>query len=71
MQSLVCVGLHNPWMVSTLEIKWADGTIQKVDHLERPQLFLEKGKPIALLCASDIKDENGILHSFNVQIPIK
>lgn len=58
-------------LVSTLEIKWADGTIQKVDHLERPQLFLEKGKPIALLCASDIKDENGILHSFNVQIPIK
>ncbi|MCL7762569.1 glycoside hydrolase family protein [Polaribacter sp. Z014] len=58
-------------LVSTLQIKWEDGTVQKVDHLERPQIYIENGKPIALVCASDIKDENGVLHSFNVQIPIK
>jgi hypothetical protein len=58
-------------LVSKLEISWKDGTKQKVEHLERPQLYIENGKPIALTCASDIKDENGILQSFNVQIPIK
>lgn len=60
----------NP-LISTLEIKWADGRVQKVKHLERPQLYLENGKPVALLCASDTKDENNVLHSFNVQIPVK
>ncbi len=58
-------------LVSKLEINWEDGTTQKVDHLERPQLYIENGKPIALLCASDVKDEKGVLHAFNVQIPIK
>lgn len=59
----------NP-LVSKLQIKWEDGTIQKVDHLERPQVFIENGKPKVLVCASDTKDANGVLHSFNVQIPI-
>lgn len=58
-------------LVSTLQILWADGRTQKVKHLERPQLYLENGKPIALLCASDSLDANGILQSFNVQIPVK
>ncbi|MDV7185893.1 glycoside hydrolase family protein [Lutibacter sp. TH_r2] len=57
-------------LVSTLQIKWEDGTVQKVDHLERPQLYLENGKPKVLVCASDIKNEQGVLQSFNVQIPI-
>lgn len=57
-------------LVSKLQIKWEDGTVQKVDHLERPQVFIENGKPKVLVCASDTKDENGVLHSFNVQIPI-
>ncbi|WP_139956288.1 glycoside hydrolase family protein [Flavicella sediminum] len=58
-------------LVSTLEINWEDGNTQKVAHLERPQLYIENGKPVALLCASDIKDAHGVLQSFNVQIPIK
>ncbi|MEO0732321.1 MAG: glycoside hydrolase family protein [Bacteroidota bacterium] len=57
-------------LLSRLEINWSDGTKQEVDHLERPQLYLENGKPVALLCASDIVDENGVLQSFNVQIPV-
>ncbi len=57
-------------LLSKLEIKWADGELQKVQHLERPQVYLENGIPIALLCASDTRDEDNVLHSFNVQIPI-
>ncbi len=57
-------------LVSTLKINWANGHKQNVLHLERPQLFIENGKPVALLCAADIKDTENVLLSFNVQIPI-
>lgn len=60
----------NP-LVSTLQIEWENGVTQKVKHLERPQLFLENGKPIALLCSAATLDDNGVLQSFNVQIPVK
>ncbi len=54
--------------VTTPEIKWADGRVQKLNALERPQLFRENGKPVALFCAAaDTKDRDG---SFNVQIPL-
>ncbi len=57
---------ENP-LVSRLEINWENDTIQKVLALERPQLFIENGKPAVLLCAvNEIND-----HSFNVQIPLK
>ncbi len=56
--------------VSELEITWEDGRYQKLDHLERPQLFIEDGEPKLLLCAADSLDENLTRHSFNVQIPI-
>ncbi len=59
----------NP-LVSALEIKWANGNNQEVHHLERPQLYIENGKPIVLLCASDIVDAENVIQSFNVQIPI-
>ena len=55
--------------VSNLEITWEDGKYQKLAHLERPQLYIEDGKPIALLCAADTL-EGFKRHSFNVQIPI-
>ncbi len=59
----------NP-LLAEMEINWADGNKQKVLHLERPQLYLEGGIPKALVCASDIMDEDSVLQSFNVQIPI-
>jgi len=62
--------LSNNPLVSTLEINWTNGYKQQVDHLERPQLYIENGKPIALLCAGDIKEDDNIIQSFNVQIPI-
>lgn len=59
----------NP-LVSKLEIKWDTGKTQKVKHLERPQIYMENGKPAALYCAADTLDAKGVLHSWNVQIPI-
>ena len=56
----------NP-LVSALEIKWKDGTLQKLEALERPQLYFENGKPVALLCAVNVTLD----HSFNVQIPLE
>lgn len=57
-------------MVSDRTLTWEDGTSVQYDHLERPQIFIEDGKPIALLAAADIIDENNVRQSFNVQIPI-
>jgi predicted GH43/DUF377 family glycosyl hydrolase len=54
-------------LVSDLTIKWEDGTIKKLEALERPQLFFENGKMVALLCA--VNETLG--HSYNVQIPLK
>lgn len=54
-------------LVSTLNIKWEDGTVQKLEALERPQLYFENGVPVALLCA--VNENLG--HSYNVQIPLK
>ncbi|MEL7161602.1 MAG: glycoside hydrolase family protein [Bacteroidota bacterium] len=58
-------------LVSKLEINWSNGETMEVDHLERPQLYLEGGQPVALLCAADVLDEEGVLQSFNVQIPVE
>ena len=54
-------------LVSTLNILWENGSTQKLEALERPQLFFENGNMIALLCA--VNEMQG--HSYNVQIPLK
>ena len=54
-------------LVSTLKVNWQESGIEKVAHLERPQLWLENGVPSVLFCAVDITRE----HSFNVHIPLK
>lgn len=54
-------------LVSTLTIAWKDGRTQKLEALERPQLFFENGKPRVLLCAVN----ETLDHSYNVQIPLK
>ena len=60
---------ENP-LVSALEIAWENGKVQKLAHLERPQLYLKNDEPVALLCAADTIDANGVIQSFNVQIPL-
>jgi predicted GH43/DUF377 family glycosyl hydrolase len=54
-------------LVSTLKIHWENGLNQNLHALERPQLFFENGKLVALLCAVNETLE----HSYNVQIPLK
>jgi hypothetical protein len=54
-------------LVSRLELRWEDGRLQKLHLLERPQLLIENGVPIALYCAAD--EGNGAL-TYCVQIPL-
>jgi len=54
-------------LVATRQVCWADKSIQEFMHLERPQLWLENGKPAVLFCAADLTRE----HSFNIHIPLK
>lgn len=56
--------------ISDRSITWEDGATEQLDHLERPQVVVEEGKPIALICAADRIDENNVRHSINVQIPL-
>jgi hypothetical protein len=56
-------------LVATTEIRWADGRVQKLNSLERPQLLFEGGKPIVLLFAAD--EDKTRPHSYNVRIPLQ
>jgi hypothetical protein len=56
-------------LISTLQIQWSDSLQQGLEAVERPQLYLENGKPKALCVA--VKEGGGVNHSFNVQIPLK
>ncbi|QEG02634.1 Glycosyl hydrolases family 43 [Stieleria maiorica] len=56
--------------LSDRSITWEDGTTERFDHLERPQVLIEDGVPVALMCAADRIDENNVRHSFNLQIPL-
>ena len=57
--------------ISERVVTWEDGRTQKFTHLERPQVLIENGEVVALMCAADTLDENRVRHSFNVQIPLK
>ncbi|GJM63095.1 glycoside hydrolase family protein [Persicobacter diffluens] len=50
---------------------WENGRTQQFTHLERPQVYIENGEPVALMCAADTLDEAGVRQCFNVQIPLK
>ena len=57
--------------ISERKIQWANGREQQFLHLERPQVFIENGEPIALLCAADTLNAEGSRDAFNIQIPLK
>lgn len=57
------------FVASPSTVTWADGHVEKLTALERPQLVLENGEPIALLCAAANNPGRG--GSFNIQIPLK
>lgn len=58
------------FVISDKTITWADGRKQKFRHLERPQLYIDNGKPVTLICAADTLDAKGVRQTFSVQIPI-
>jgi hypothetical protein len=55
-------------LVSTLSLTWADGRVEPLSKLERPQLLLLNGEPSVLLCAA--APAGKLEESFNVQIPL-
>lgn len=55
-------------VVCTREIRLSDGTVQRFHRLERPQLYLEDGKPRVLFCA--VKPDRDAVESYNIHIPI-
>lgn len=58
-------------LASKIEIKWKDGSVEKVTHLERAQILFEKGKPLVLFCACSKGDPFSTSGTFNVHIPLK
>lgn len=56
-------------LVTTPEITLADGSRLKLNALERPQLWLNKGEPAVLFCAGAYDAARD--RSFNVAIPLK
>lgn len=56
-------------LVATTEITWEGGRKQKLHSLERPQVFLDRGKPAPLLFACD--EDGKREHSFSMRIPLK
>lgn len=59
---------ENP-LVSRTEIQWRGGLRQSLNTLERPQVFFDAQKPVALLFAADKDDRR--THSFNIRIPVR
>lgn len=57
-------------LVSDLWVEWENGTREKMSHLERPQLYIEEGVPVALLVAADKMENGQINSSYNIQIPL-
>jgi hypothetical protein len=55
----------NPLVTGT-EVTWQDGTTEKLDRLERPQLWLENGIPAVLFCAAKKRGT-----TFNIHIPLR
>jgi len=56
-------------LVATTELVWEDGRKQRLNSLERPQLFFEDGRPTVLLFAAD--EDSARKHSFNVRVPLR
>lgn len=59
----------NAWVTHS-EIKWDDGSIEKVARLERPQVLCEEGGSVMLYCACS-KGDPFCSITFNVHIPLR
>ncbi len=66
------------WSISThslvkdFSIDWDDGAHQELARLEMPKVYLENGRPVALMLACLAEnDEDPQAHSFDLVIPLK
>jgi hypothetical protein len=57
--------LADPCLVSDRTVRFENGTVKKFNFLERPQLYLENGKPCVLFCAAHEGK-----HTMNIHIPL-
>lgn len=53
-------------LVSGTRVEWLGRGVQELEHLERPQLWIEDGIPKVLFCAATQNWD----HAFNVHIPL-
>lgn len=54
--------------VSARQVVWEGGPVQPVALLDRPQVYVEDGRPRVLSCA--VKPDQGEALSYNVQVPL-
>ncbi|NQU44567.1 sucrase [bacterium] len=50
------------------ELRWEDGEVQPVHRLERPQVYLEDGKPTVIFLA--VAPDEKAIDTFNVHVPL-
>lgn len=53
------------------EIVWQNGAVQRMEALERPQIWMKDGKPAVLFCAAAAEGDRKRDHAFNVHIPLR
>ena len=56
-------------LVSALKLRWEEGKCDSVSYLERPQLYIEQGIPLALFLA--VSHTVNFNDTYNVHIPLK
>ena len=54
-------------LVTGTSLRHESGEVQQLRYLERPQIYIEDGRPVALCCAAGTQD---MKETFNVQIPL-
>ncbi len=54
-------------LVTGTSLRHESGEVQQLRYLERPQIYMEDGRPVALCCAAGTQD---MKETFNVQIPL-
>ncbi len=64
--------ISNHSLVKDFSIEWDNGVHQELARLEMPKVYLENGRPVALMLAALAEnDEDPQAHSFDLVIPLQ